>query len=1543
MSRLLQEWLDRDVQLSRSVGGSSQTLGAAFSNGYLLGELLYRHNQQDDFDKFHDSDRVQKKVANFIRLERTLSRLNIKNFDARVALRMINGDDKTCFDILYKVKMALQKITVTVGRHRDEGLVPGSLVALTNLAQQTRKPAYEEATSDVFAKTLRQQITSQNQIDMEEHLQPFYDERARQDAYVEFCKREDQDMLAMYFSEIRRRRMMDKKAELEYLNDWNEKGIGIWTENQRRRKYINEVQARYEERVRLGQTSRAELAREESRDYTFREIADMEERVEAHQRDLAIVNGGDMSGDTSSDKVSGDGCLVDQQGYTNNCSEPKIKRRRQETQAEKETRDSRRSRFLDRLGIENENFLHDKRIELLQNSILRRSHAEEHLKGSLQKLEKFETVVRDNRKHREKMDNDQEALEESRFEERKLEYESNLEASAKSNIKWFSAQLEALRMSVHAAAHADAVQFCKGVVLELVELSLSQIELSRYEGVPTKLNERKVDEIVKFVEGSKDAADLYDYINDERTWGGIQRNSCSRLIGNLLIPLRTAALPPPPVQQPVVQRRFRLQLALVGPPYAHKTTMAVRLASRYSLRILQPEAFLRSYINKAEKLENGEPFTDEDYVEACVQAILKLEKEVALECALSEESASDGFTNNSVSSSSSAHVSFISSEDRVRQLFDRWDLDKSGDLDAQELLKATMQAHCEGKSQADIEAEALEAFAQMDFNMDGSISWEEFQQYFASVFGEHTQQVVLNLLHQSNQASRECQGWILDGFPFNKNQAYLLEARLSGKNADALEYQPPPALSLPCDSPRPLDKAQFQGANAGGLDQVFYLASSLESTFYKAAHASTNPLERFRVVPKIYVTERDIKDVQQWYDCFQIFQTINTSNIDPDSIFVALTHHVERTLTQKLSIEADEKAKADHLVHLAKCRRICDDWLSAVSHRRQEISSDTEGFGDAGRPLDSDNGEAPLPRIIDVPPLDLHSLKAAKVLPDHVMEENVDLSNPETFIGLLSMKVDACLAQATAYRETNSARARGIVESYASALASEGVEWDSVQLYEQFKIALPGDGEAPEDLDGTEQYQKAALETELQDNDAKADEVEAESLAAGAAAKAKRLNMEKAVVNLLWHAQRYQKQQDSIQQVSKDDLSNVGEETEGNSQEEKQVDKVTHLDPLTIVLNHLQAHTDERITAHRTVLLEQAKKSKPKGKDTPVKQTTQQDETTTSPPVVSQLKLNEINQALASKLIAGIDTSDTKFASGARELFAELREIRNYWVEYFTFERSSLDKKLRDVASEEERSELVQSFKTNLNSLAEDARYDPQTKAELHVRIEDLVQKLWLQSETRKTELLGSIEALEESQCVPTFMALVEDAFLQILQIEAVRFQEMHYYIIQTDRVLKGEDVGDELSGPSLVCISSIFRGIADEPPKGKNAVPEPRIPKAFNDARLILPAPEASTGGGDPPQEAESNELSEAIIQLRLRFHENVDRLERQLNESLYKLELIAKEQREGHRMRINERFDAEQVAVEAMVLYISTQVENSDILADSMTLEGVCFSAPK
>ena len=106
MARLIVEWLNEEIVLSRQI----YSLEDDFKDGYLLGELLNRYNQQPDFNKFLDKGNPDAKINNFCLLENTMRKIGIQ-FNSKTAIDIMAGKKGVMKNLLYELRTILERIT----------------------------------------------------------------------------------------------------------------------------------------------------------------------------------------------------------------------------------------------------------------------------------------------------------------------------------------------------------------------------------------------------------------------------------------------------------------------------------------------------------------------------------------------------------------------------------------------------------------------------------------------------------------------------------------------------------------------------------------------------------------------------------------------------------------------------------------------------------------------------------------------------------------------------------------------------------------------------------------------------------------------------------------------------------------------------------------------------------------------------------------------------------------------------------------------------------------------------------------------------------------------------------------------------------------------------------------------------------------------------------------------------------------------------------------------------------------------------------------
>lgn len=190
MSELLLHWLNNSLQLSKVV----TDVDADFASGYLLGELLFKLNQQHNFTDFMDSAIADAKIINFCLLEPTLRHLNVK-FDARIATAIMNRERGAAANVLYQLKMTADRLARAPGvstRPKND------VMPLHNMPTKLPKPAYDAAHHYFFQHSIRRQVKSldalqrqRDAMETEKHEKHEYRERqARIQEQLEITKAE---------------------------------------------------------------------------------------------------------------------------------------------------------------------------------------------------------------------------------------------------------------------------------------------------------------------------------------------------------------------------------------------------------------------------------------------------------------------------------------------------------------------------------------------------------------------------------------------------------------------------------------------------------------------------------------------------------------------------------------------------------------------------------------------------------------------------------------------------------------------------------------------------------------------------------------------------------------------------------------------------------------------------------------------------------------------------------------------------------------------------------------------------------------------------------------------------------------------------------------------------------------------------------------------------------------------------------------------------------------------------------------------------------
>lgn len=148
MAELIANWLNEEVGLSKRVTNFEED----FASGYLFGELLYKFNQQPDFEEFSTKNATSHYVMNFERLESTLRALKIQ-FNSKIVEQVMRGERGLALRLLYQIKMVLEKVYPPA----DISIVAKTGKFGDNLPAQkivASKPKYDDVTHEFFKQRL---------------------------------------------------------------------------------------------------------------------------------------------------------------------------------------------------------------------------------------------------------------------------------------------------------------------------------------------------------------------------------------------------------------------------------------------------------------------------------------------------------------------------------------------------------------------------------------------------------------------------------------------------------------------------------------------------------------------------------------------------------------------------------------------------------------------------------------------------------------------------------------------------------------------------------------------------------------------------------------------------------------------------------------------------------------------------------------------------------------------------------------------------------------------------------------------------------------------------------------------------------------------------------------------------------------------------------------------------------------------------------------------------------------------------------------------
>ncbi|XP_056134479.1 sperm flagellar protein 2 [Lampris incognitus] len=730
MSDILCEWLNKDVRLSKSVEPS--TFSKAFSSGYLIGEVLHKHQLQDDFDMFTKSNTSNSKLNNFTRIKPTLHLLGVP-FDLTVAQALMQEQQGAATCLLYQLYILLQK---------------KQKAGITGTAMETMQPmataCLQKKEIEIYADRLRTLVKRDAELQLQK-ISEHYEEQAQQ-----------------WNNRFMMAQLVQQQEKLKLQGEMRMKDIERLRASRRR---PNEIMTRTQASIiqmprpppkrslQTLQRRQQQLRREKQAQRVQTEIAQFEEnREKIAPSDFAscFLSGLSLSQGSKapSQTIPGGGAELVLQ--SNSEYMQSIRQRLEEDTMARQQREKRRTKFLVEQLKAHEAQQEALREQQLVERLTRQTQQERRLVTQLLQIRMQKEVIRQNRLFREHQYQQQ--------RERELQEALEREAALAQQEKLDHAEEIRKEIELHnriAAEHAQNryrkhSKSCREVLEQIVDLVTKVGEYRLLTGnlIPAKLMKEwkelffgglpLYESVV--VEGQQlgsepstqpdlkelkkqellNNQDYDEYTNMVGEWawpeeGGEAKPppANNRILGHIMQRLRKLVHSPAPGTPPPIFPPFTLKACVLGKFFSGKTTCLTKIAQVHSIHVFSANNLIQKAL---EAYHSGE--------EQCLQD----PKSTELPCSTdTEQQGQDG-------------------------------------TETQDNKSPDTRNHEESKKRK-LSLRALHGEAIVNLLRTGEAIPDE---------------LLVNIMMEAIREVPANSGWILDGFPVDITQARLLEKALGG-------------------------------------------------------------------------------------------------------------------------------------------------------------------------------------------------------------------------------------------------------------------------------------------------------------------------------------------------------------------------------------------------------------------------------------------------------------------------------------------------------------------------------------------------------------------------------------------------------------------------------------------------------------------------------------------------------------------------------------------------------------------------------------------
>uniref|UniRef100_A0A8C9ZT79 Sperm flagellar 2 n=1 Tax=Sander lucioperca TaxID=283035 RepID=A0A8C9ZT79_SANLU len=453
MSDILCRWLNEELRLSKAV--DPKTFTKDFSSGYLIGEVLHKYQLQKDFSMFMKKDTSISRLNNFTRVEPTLQLLGI-SFDINTAQDLMQEKQGVATRLLYQLYVSLE--------NKKKAEISGTLM---EIMQPAASAGLHKIEHEIYTDQLHRVVKRDAELKLQK-ISQHYEEKCQQ--------LNDRFVMPHPTQQRRQLRVQDEKRmkNIEKLRACRQKHNDIMSCNQATTFQVPRPPP-YTSQLNLKKRQQQQQRREQQAQTVQTEIAKFETRKKLVTCGFASSSGQPFPEDFPLGG-SGQGCVVPGSGtklilQSNTKYIQDIRKRLEENAVAREQREKRRDRFLVEQLKAHEAQEEARREEQLVKRLTRQTQQEQRLATQLLQIRLQKDVIRKNRQFREQQ---YQQRRERDFQEA-LEREAALAQQAKLDLAEeirkeleFCNRIAAERAQIRYTKHFKS---CKDILEQIVDLA----------------------------------------------------------------------------------------------------------------------------------------------------------------------------------------------------------------------------------------------------------------------------------------------------------------------------------------------------------------------------------------------------------------------------------------------------------------------------------------------------------------------------------------------------------------------------------------------------------------------------------------------------------------------------------------------------------------------------------------------------------------------------------------------------------------------------------------------------------------------------------------------------------------------------------------------------------------------------------------------------------------------------------------------------------------------------------------------------------------